>query len=160
MLNLTTVAQERLELPPSCIVAVFIPANGAAKSGIMYDLGTGPITQFLSDTYGFIKKTLVDMATMANPIELRVLEPYKVSPDDDEIKIGEGKMFFARSRIIARQELKDNDQGAHAMLFVNLTGQPRQIFIADTLYELDGVDNPKPKPKTRAKAVEKEKTDD
>lgn len=137
MLTLHTVDDTRLELPASCVLAVMQPSDDSAPSSILYDLGPGLEISKLSDQYGFVKKLVVDSSGIMNPIEIRVVEP--VSSEEGQ-SYGEGKVFFARSRIQARQELKDAEDGAKSLLYIHLFGNVTKFRLLDTLDELDGVE--------------------
>lgn len=141
MLHLTTAAKERLEIPPGCIVAVMKPSDGGNPCAIIYDIGVGMQIDQLSDQYGYVKKLAVDAQAMVNPIEVRTVEPGEDGPC-------EGRVFFARDRIVGRREVKDSEDGVNARIFVDLLGRTSALNVADTLDEMDGIE-----PKAPAKAA-------
>lgn len=138
MLHLKTAAGERLEIPGYAIIAVMKPCDGVNPSAIIFDMGTGPQIDQLSDQYGFVKKLAIDAQAMVNPAEVRILEP--VAIDGDAVGYHEGRMFFSRDRIVGRREVAGDPNGIAAKLFVDLLGKPLAISIADTLDDLDGVE--------------------
>jgi len=129
MLHLTTAAGTRLEIPAFAIIAVMKPTGGANPSAIVFDVGTGPKVDQLSDQYGYVKKLAMDAQALVNPIEVREVAPG-----------GDSRLFFARDRIVCRREVKPSVDGINATLFVNLLGKITPIHVADTLDEMDGVD--------------------
>lgn len=146
MLHLKTAAGERLEIPPSCLIAVMQPCNDVNPSAVVYDVGAGPQVDQLTDPYGMVKKLAIDVLAITNPIEARILEPV-VGGDSAELR--EGRLFCARSRIAGRREVLTGDTPVRAILFVDLFGKMMSVRVADTLDELDGVE-PLPAPVTTA----------
>jgi len=153
MLHLKTDNNERLEIPESAIIAITLPSSGDAPSGIIYDMGSGPQSDHLSDQYGYLKKLVVDAAAIVNPVEVRVIEKHQVGEGEEAIIAHrEGKLFFSRLRINGRREKKGDPNGANAILFVDLLGKPMAIEVADTLDELDGVEGERKAPASTAGA--------
>ncbi|MFK4871679.1 hypothetical protein [Novosphingobium sp. ZW T3_23] len=146
MLHLKTAAGERLEIPAGCIIAVIKPCGGESASAVAYDMGFGQQLDQLSDQYGFVKKNVIDSMAIVNPIEVRHIEGTIIATTDSGSPIfgapyNEGRMFFSRSLITGRREVKDEAiPGCKSRLFVNLLGGVMPINIADTLEELDGVE--------------------
>lgn len=131
MLRLTTAAGERLEIPGGAIIAVMEPLDGANPSAIIFDMGAGPQVDQLSDDYGFVKRLAIDAMAVVNPIEVRERAPE-----------GEGRMFFARDRIVGRREVKSGVADINSTLFVNLLGKVSPVHVSDTFDEMDGVEAP------------------
>ena len=151
MLRLTTANSERLEIPGFAIIAVMKPSDGVYPCAIIFDMGAGPQVDQLCDQYGHVKKLAIDSQSIVNPIEIRVIEQVQVGQGEGATTaFGEGRMFFARDRIVGRREVRGNPNGINATIFVNLLGKPMAINTADTLAEMDG-EEPERKP-TRSKA--------
>lgn len=147
MLHLKTANNERLEIPPSAIIAVTQPSTGDAPSGIIYDMGGGVQSDHLSDQYGYVKKMVSDAAAIVNPIEVRVIEAVTVGEGEEAVTAHrEGRVFFSRLRISARREMKGDPNGVNAILYVDLVGRTQPILVADTLDELDGVEGERKAP--------------
>lgn len=146
MLHLKTAAGERLEIPAGCIIAVIKPCDGESPCAVVYDMGFGQQLDQLSDQYGFVKKNVIDSMAIVNAIEVRHIEGAIIAKADNGSPIfgapyKEGRMFFSRSLISGRREVKgDAIPGCKSRLFVNLLGGVMPINIADTLDELDGTD--------------------
>ncbi|PZQ56280.1 MAG: hypothetical protein DI555_06610 [Novosphingobium pentaromativorans] len=141
MLLLNTAAGERLEIPAGCVIVVMRPCNGINPSAIMYDMGEGAIVDQLSNPYGVVKKTVLDAGGIINPIEVKLLEPVLGDTGDEaSTTLAQGRMIFARSRIVGRREVLEDPNGVRSRLFVDLAGNPIRINVADTLDELDGVE--------------------
>jgi len=131
MLRLTTAAGERLEIPGGAIIAVMERVDGANPSTIIFDMGSGPQGDQLSDQYGYVKKLAIDAQAMVNPIEVREKAPS-----------GTARLCFARERIVGRREVKPSVNGINATLFVNLLGKVSALQVSDTFDEMDGVESP------------------
>jgi hypothetical protein len=139
MLYLTTARKERLEIPPACVTAVMRPSGGTAPGALVFDLGFGPQVEQLDNDYGWVKRIIIDCGVMANPVELRILEPAAEGNG-----LAEGLMFVSRQRIVGRREVLDDPAGVRARLFVDLIGKTTPVSIADTLDDLDGIAAPAP----------------
>lgn len=139
MLRLTTANGERLEIPGYAIIAVMKPSDGIYPCAIIFDMGAGPQVDQLCDQYGHVKKLAIDSQAFVNPIEVRVIEQVQVGQGDEAVAaFAEGRMFFARDRILGRREVKGDPNGVNATIFVNLLGSPMAISTGDTLNEMDG----------------------
>lgn len=132
MLRLTTAAGERLEIPAASIamVAQLPDVEGCV---VAFDLGCGSTREVLSDSYGFVKKAAVDCLAMINPVEVRLAGAQQAEGARP------GLLFFSRDAIVARREVRGNDEGVKAIITINVTGQPTPYPITDTLDEMDGV---------------------
>lgn len=137
MLNLKTASGERLEIPESAVQAVTKPSNGLADCGVIFDVGSGPQAEMLTDQYGFVKKLIVDSRAMINAVELSAVEPDN-SEGAEPGAVAIGKLYLSRDRITARKEIKGDPRGINAIIFAELFGRTQAISIAETLDEMDG----------------------
>jgi len=152
MLHLKTANNERLEIPPSAIIAVMKPSDGVNPGALIYDIGAGPQIEQLADQYGYLKKMAIDAAAIINPVELRIIERHQVGEGAESLLAHqEGRLFISRMAITGRREKRDDPNGINAIVYANLLGKPMAINVADTLDEMDGVEPPA-RPARKAKA--------
>ncbi len=133
MITLKTKEGGRFELPQSAIRIVEEQPEGTI---IVYDMGEGQLShEALLDQYGYVKKQVLDASGIDNPFETRVV---------DNTEDGAHRITFNRAAIIGRKELHEDPNGAKTVLFVNFGAGVTRIFSADTMNEMDGIEEAKP----------------
>ncbi|MGE4321763.1 MAG: hypothetical protein AB7E60_01885 [Sphingobium sp.] len=132
MLKLKLATGERFEIAASAINIVEEAPGDQKGCIIAYDIGEGVTDAALSDQYGFVRKAVLDVRGIVNPIE--------VTRVDQEG--GTNLVTFSRDRIIARLEVRDSPTGVNVRLHVASGEGSFRIDVADTLDQLDGVESP------------------